>query len=1033
MIFLGRGKNLRFVSLLVILLIMFQVAKSPVLVFASTGSDNNVSSKDKTNETSSSGKIISYLTANNKGQIIYHGDPIKLEDNKYLKSGDPLLVGRGNSSIPVPLVDLMKKGVQSKPKSKVGSVISNLALDFISPFRSLVANASNGVSIKYLGPVRYYYNGGYWSQTGEFEVNEHLAFCIQHTNATPATGTPYGPLNPYNNAKIARTLYYGWGGPGNIFTNKTQGIVITSLVVSRLYNGVSAGGESAPGYSELWDKAQNGSIPNNKGLHFSDSSLSVSVKNGKQVSQNTTLEAGSKNSLTVKVPSGITLVNNTTGKRVTNGSMTVYGGQTVHLESSLRESYSYKTGSLHGKLARFQPLITIPDSKGYQSLAYGHWYSDPNDVTSFKAKFFPRTADLTLRYKDNNSGKILKTTELGQYTIGQTYNIYAASTFSKNGTEYKVAENKHRSGRMPDHNLTITVPYTPYNNITLRHQDDHSKKILQTVSLGQYQVGKHYDIYAAKSLTRGNTWYGIAENRHLSGIMPYRDIMLTVPYTPFQHVRVYWKNQYSPFTVFKQRNNTYSVGSRFNYTPNLYFNSGGNRYDRNSSAAYSSTVPYNDLSHTFYYSLRRTVTVNYYDLRTGQKIKSSKSYTLHQGDRYSESHPTIKSGEYTYRYVKETRSPQAGTVGTGNITINYYYTIPLAKVGLKKLQIYTAKNTEGLPVKVYLDKVSNYGSSVPDMNNSNEAISVSLYQGSTRYATKKFTADQFPTYLSFKIPPSKLQVNKHKPYTVKIEGYNQNDFKVAAGHGRLKTNGYTSSEETFHVDVSKTQQLKKSQVIMTEITPTTSEKDYDETFDYTFTKAPMMKTGYGFENNISLTYTNELGQALQVKKMTYQVPKKLIDSYLSYPVNSNQALIPMDEGKSTTTAGNNVITTVAYNMPHVNVERETGYLFSDAEKKKGDSKITKPLIDGGHKFYLPIWMDLGNYGVSSVSNNIGVNQISVVASDTINVTAHMIATMDSTTIEKDEILMMPVNPDNPFPDGLPKGWTTADVKWIQKG
>ncbi len=46
--------------------------------------------------------------------------------------------------------------------------------------------------------------------------------------------------------------------------------------------------------------------------------------------------------------------------------------------------------------------------------------------------------------------------------------------------------------------------------------------------------------------------------------------------------------------------------------------------------------------------------------------------------------------------------------------------------------------------------------------------------------------------------------------------------------------------------------------------------------------------------------------------------------------------------------------------------------------------------------------------------------------------AYMYATMDSDTVENDEILLQPVNGKNPFPDGLPDGWTKDDLKWIEQ-
>ncbi|WP_191963976.1 hypothetical protein [Bacillus safensis] len=41
------------------------------------------------------------------------------------------------------------------------------------------------------------------------------------------------------------------------------------------------------------------------------------------------------------------------------------------------------------------------------------------------------------------------------------------------------------------------------------------------------------------------------------------------------------------------------------------------------------------------------------------------------------------------------------------------------------------------------------------------------------------------------------------------------------------------------------------------------------------------------------------------------------------------------------------------------------------------------------------------------------------------------AHMDSETKEYDEVLLKPVYADNPFPNGLPEGWTKEDMEWIK--
>jgi hypothetical protein len=855
-----------------VFLMTFNLAQVPITVLADA-SNKTVSSK-------SSAKGTKELTVRDDGVVLY--------------KGKPLFVGKGDDKIPAKLDALMQKGVYQEltpesDKNKDKSIVTKVLSLTASLFQLDSAKAASTPKIVYRGQVSY---GG--SIVGVFTVDGEQAFCLEHSKASAPTGTPYEDKINYDNKNIQRALYYGWGGPKNIFGNdRERGIVVTSLVLSRLYTGDYAGGGSINGYDKLWDLAHNGELPN-ESFKFSDRSLSVSVKGNKQVSQSTTLIADSSNSTTVKVPSGITIVNETTGKKVTNGSMTIKGGQTVHLEADLTVSYDYDTGDLSGSAKFLQPLIVKPKSSRYQVLGLWHWVKDPDKTTSFTAKFVKRTKTITLYHKDKYSSTTLKT-----------------ETYVK-------------------------------------------------------PIGYCYD--------------------------------------------------YAPFNSFTKS---------------------GKTYDKENSNHFKGCLGTTNVTHTFYYKLRRSVTVNYYDNRTGEKIKGTKTYTVHQGDKYSETHPTIKKGEYTYRYVKKTGSAESGTVGTSNITINYYYDLPLAKIQLDKLQIYTAKSTEGLPVRVYMSKVENYPESVKDMSTSK--ITLALYQGSTKLDSKDFTAKSLPNQTTFKIT-SGLTKNSHKAYTVKLEGYNKNDFAVVSGADKLTTDGYTSNEGTvtFNVNSNISHSDNKSYVVMTEITPKTNMKKYYETMTYSVTPLPKQKTGYGVTTTVTLKYINELGSdynyATSVPSvgLNFHAPKSLMDSYLDYKKVGSNIEVPMDKSESISLPiGATYQKTFIYHFPHINVEKMTGNLFTDQEVANKDSRIKNTLIDGGHQFYTPIWANLGNYPVDYTSTQIGVNKVILKMTDSINLYAQMLATMDSSTEKLDEILFMPINAEHPFASGKPDNWTNEDVKWLK--
>ncbi|WP_139193237.1 MucBP domain-containing protein [Terribacillus saccharophilus] len=753
-------------------------------------------------------------------------------------------------------------------------------ISFIKPQKVKAA-----VKIEYKGAVSYQ-----GSVVGDFRVNGVQAFCYQHSKKSPPTGTAYNEPSPYDNERAKRALYYGWGGDGNIFTNRDEGLVTTSLILDRIYSGGSSG-KSLPKYDKLWDLVVNGEDLDTN-VAFSDTNLSVSVKGNKQVSQTTTFKSYSENSVSIKVPKDVTIINETTGKKVTNGTMKVYGGEKIHLEASLEVGVNYSTGNIKGSMKLFQPLITKPQGGGFQVLGFMDIYTDPDETASFKAKFEVRKKNIDVTWKDKDSKK-----------------------------------------------------------------------------------------------------------------------------------------------VFKHVNEDKTIGSKYKYTPPATFKDGDNTYERMTDKPFEGTVS-KDLTHVFNYKLRRTVTVNYYDNRTGEKVKDTKKYTKLRGDKYSESHPTIKQDGYTMRYVKKTGDAESGTIGTKNITVNYYYDKPLAKVQLDKVQVYTARASEGMPVRVYLSKDLNYKSSVADM--SKKKIAVGLYLNGDLIEKRSYTANSLPKQFDFKVPSSKLKINTEDRYAVKFLDYDEADFDIKDGYSRLALDGWSANEGTIRLDVEEDADHtgSKSYVVMTEITPTTNMKKYVERFTYSATPLLDSKSGYGVETDFQIEYTNDLGKDWEFatnindSAADYYAPEGLLDPSLAYEITDGIFEAPLVKSTDNRSTASKKEWTDSFAFPHMNVERQTGDLFTDEEVEAGDSDIEHDLKEGGDKFYSPIWAEITDYDVQYKTNKMGANKMTVELSDNWNIYAQMIATMDSKTIDKDAILWIPVNKEDPFPNGN-KRFTKEDIEWIK--
>ncbi|MEH6872639.1 thioester domain-containing protein [Bacillus safensis] len=478
--------------------------------------------------------------------------------------------------------------------------------------------------------------------------------------------------------------------------------------------------------------------------------------------------------------------------------------------------------------------------------------------------------------------------------------------------------------------------------------------------------------------------------------------------------------------VLEKESYTRNIGSTYSFSPKKSIAKGKEKFIPVNTNKKTGTLG-KDVTIKFYYNLERNVTVNYYDNRTGDKIKATKKYKKVRGEKYSEKHPSIKSGEYKYRYVRTDGDKESGIVGSKNIIINYYYDKPLAKLGFEKLQIYTAQWEKGLPVKVYLSKELNYKSSLKDMTD--KKITVALYRGTTKVTSKTYTAKELPKKIDMTIPAKYLKVNDKALYTVKFTGFEKNDFKIDADASELSTDGYAASEKTIKATSEKQKDLSYKGVVMTEKTPTTG-KVYYETLNFPLAKIEKKKTGYGFERKVNLHYENEIGGEV-TPAFDFEVPTSLVDSYLAYTKKGDRSMIFMEQTSSTNKKqGERSVYDLVYELPHVNVERHTGSLFNDSQVASKDKRISYDLVDGGRKFYTPIWSDLGNYETKIKSKPMGVNLVKTEVTEQLELYASMYAHMDSKTIDQDEVLLKPVYADNPFPNGLPEGWTKKDLDWV---
>lgn len=356
---------------------------------------------------------------------------------------------------------------------------------------------------------------------GNFTVNGVQAFCMQHSKTTPATGTAYSAPTPYDSASIRAVLYYGWGGPKNIFSNKTQGIVETSLALSHFYSGttVRANG-SHTGALTLIKHGNAGDGPTTtlylNGTH-NTVNLTTKVSGSIQKSTTATLKADSTNQISFKVPANMTFVNETTKATATNKSVTVKGGQKFHFEAPLTSSASLSSGSLSGKLQAYQPLRVSPASSSYQVLGYGHWYTDPAQKVSFKVAFKQQIQYATIKLAKTGTdpvtgtSKALPGVKFHLTKDGKSYGDY--TTDSKGSFSFK-KDIKTLTGNWT-YQETATVPgYTIDNTV-------HKFTVKST------DAGKTITLKANNNLTPETVHTTVTTDEGTKKEMPKKNVTIT--------------------------------------------------------------------------------------------------------------------------------------------------------------------------------------------------------------------------------------------------------------------------------------------------------------------------------------------------------------------------------------------------------------------------------------------------------------------------------------------------------------------------
>ena len=232
---------------------------------------------------------------------------------------------------------------------------------------------------------------GNWS-TKMCYINGSLAYCLESSKNTPPQGQ-YAPYVIRNNDALLKVLYYGYGGPGDVFkddqvTNDTNKYLYTHIMASYAYSGDIYGGKSwddllANGIGLKWryEQIQSMAVPT-KTFNLTKTNLSAYYDSGTstQRTENNTFNAESNVTIDIPLQEGVELHNLTKGT-VSSGTVSINGGDTFYLSAPLQKMEDYSSGELAGNNSTMYAPLAIMPGGGYQAEATLSVTSDPRTLS----------------------------------------------------------------------------------------------------------------------------------------------------------------------------------------------------------------------------------------------------------------------------------------------------------------------------------------------------------------------------------------------------------------------------------------------------------------------------------------------------------------------------------------------------------------------------------------------------------------------------------------------------------------------------
>ena len=303
--------------------------------------------------------------------------------------------------------------------------------------------------------IRYPSWLGNWS-TNYYYINGQLSYCLNSSRNEPVNNDS-AVAEIHENEALLKVLYYGFGGPGDVFrddqvTNDTTKYLYTHIMASYAYSGDIYGGKSwedleahGVGLKTRYDQIQSMPVPKT-GFNLNGTrnlNLKAYYENNYQRTENIQFNSSANNTITIPLDNGIEL-HNITKNTVSSNSAVINGGDIFYLQAKLNVRDNYSSGKLTGSAkTRYAPLIKS-DNTSVQ------------DIGSWSFTYNPVDLIFGIEWADVGSLELTKTNDTGELLNGSEFNLkHTTLDFEK---DLVVKNGKIKADNLPvgDYILTET-------------------------------------------------------------------------------------------------------------------------------------------------------------------------------------------------------------------------------------------------------------------------------------------------------------------------------------------------------------------------------------------------------------------------------------------------------------------------------------------------------------------------------------------------------------------------------------------------